>query len=50
MIREASKVVLIVLPKTRDAQARIEAVREAYKTRFHQDSVLVITQAACVAF
>ncbi|MBS0363121.1 MAG: DUF3574 domain-containing protein [Proteobacteria bacterium] len=50
MIREASKVVLIVLPKTRDAQARIEAVRDAYKMRFHQDSVLVITQAACVAF
>lgn len=50
LIREASKVVLIVLPKTRDAQGRVEAVRTAYKTRFHQDSVLVITQGGCVAF
>jgi hypothetical protein len=50
LIREASKVVLIVLPKGRDASARIEAVRNAYKTRFHQESVLLITQAACVSF
>jgi len=50
LIREASKVVLIVLPKGRDASARIEAARNAYKTRFHQDSVLLVTQAACVSF
>ncbi|MFI4966626.1 MAG: DUF3574 domain-containing protein [Caulobacterales bacterium] len=50
LIREASKVVLIVLPKSRDAAGRIEAVRNAYKARFHQDSVLLITQAACVSF
>jgi Protein of unknown function (DUF3574) len=50
LIREASKVVLIVLPKGRDASARIETVRTAYKTRFHQESVLLITQAACVSF
>ena len=34
LIREASKVVLIVMPKGRDAGARIEAVRSAYKNRF----------------
>jgi hypothetical protein len=50
LIREASKVVLIVLPKGRDASARIEAVRSAYKAHFHQESVLLITQAACVSF
>jgi hypothetical protein len=50
MIREASKVVLIVLPGRGDAGQQIEAVRTAYKTRFHQDSVLLITQPACVAF
>lgn len=50
LIREASKVVLIVLPKGRDAAARVEAVRNAYKSRFRQDSVLLITQAACVSF
>jgi uncharacterized protein DUF3574 len=50
LIREASKVVLIVLPKGREASARLDAARNAYKTRFHQDSVLLITQAACVSF
>ena len=50
LIREASKVVLIVLPKRGDSAARIEAVRNAYKARFHQDSVLLITQASCVSF
>jgi hypothetical protein len=50
LIREASKVVLIVLPKGRDVSGRIEAVRNTYKTRFHQDSVLLITQSSCVSF
>jgi hypothetical protein len=50
LIREASKVVMIVLPKGRDTSARVEAVRNAYKSRFHQDSVLLITQSACVSF
>ncbi|HEY8003437.1 MAG TPA: DUF3574 domain-containing protein [Phenylobacterium sp.] len=50
LIREASKVVLIVLPQGRDTPRRIDAVRAAYKARFHQDSVLLVTQAACVSF
>ena len=50
LIREAAKVVLIVLPKGRDVSGRIEAVRNAYKSRFHQDSVLLITQSSCVSF
>ena len=50
LIREASKVVLIVLPKKRDTSQRIDAVRAAYKTRFNQESVLLVTQAACVSF
>jgi hypothetical protein len=49
LIREASKVVLIVLPP-RGAGDRIEAVRNAYKKRYHQESVLLVTQAACVSF
>jgi hypothetical protein len=50
LIREASKVVLIVLPPKRDTSQRIEAVRTAYKSRFNQESVLLVTQAACVSF
>jgi hypothetical protein len=49
LIREASKVVLLILPKG-DSGARIEAVRDAYKTRFHQEAVLVVTQGSCVSF
>lgn len=50
LIREAAKIVLIVLPRNRDSAARIEAVRSAYKARFHQEAVLLVTQAACVSY
>lgn len=50
LIREAAKVVLIVLPPKGDAPARLDAVRNAYKKRFAQESVLLVTQAACVSF
>ncbi|WP_334161355.1 DUF3574 domain-containing protein [Phenylobacterium sp.] len=50
LIREAAKVVLIVLPRKGDALQKINAVRDAYKTRFSQETVLLITQAACVSF
>ncbi len=50
LIREASKVVLIVLPPKGDASKRVNAARDAYKARFSQEAVLVATQAACVSF
>jgi hypothetical protein len=50
LIREASKVVLIVLPARGDAPQKIDAVRAAYKKQFNQESVLLITQPACVSF
>ena len=50
LIREATKVVMVVLPKGRDASGRVEQVRTAYKAKFHQDQVLTITQTACVSF
>ena len=48
LVREAAKVVLIVLPAKGDAIARIETVRTAYRARFKQDTVVVIPQPACV--
>jgi hypothetical protein len=50
LIRDAAKVVLIVLPAAGDPQAKVEAVRTAFRNRFNQDSVVVVTQPACVAF
>ena len=48
LIREAQKVVQIVLPGKRDEAGRLEAVRAAYKRRFRRETV-VVTQEACVA-
>ena len=48
MIREAAKVVTIVLPERGDPNAKVEAVRSAYRTRFKQDSVVVMPPPACV--
>lgn len=50
LIRESSKVVLIVLPRGKEPEARLEAAKEAYKARFHQDAVMLVTQPACVSF
>ena len=50
LIREASKVVVIVLPAKGGATKRIDAARAAYKQRFKQESVLLVTQASCVSF
>ena len=48
-IREAAKVVLIVLPKTGDGPARLNAVRNAYKMRFKQGTELLVTRPACIS-
>jgi hypothetical protein len=48
-IREAAKVVLIVLPKALGVQMRINAARSAYRNRFHQDALVEVLPPACVA-
>lgn len=51
LIRESSKVVVLVLPRgSWQGGRRLNEVRKAYMTRFHQESVLLVTQKACVAF
>jgi hypothetical protein len=50
LIREASKVVVLVLPNGIDANLKLNAARKAYKARFNQESVLLVTQPACVDF
>ena len=50
IIREPSKVLYLVLDGGPDDPAKIAAIREGYKRRFHQDSVLLITRPACVSF
>src|SRR5713101_9106650 len=50
IIREPSKVVLIVLPGKADDLPRINEIAQAYKTRFKQPSVVIIVRPACVSF
>ncbi len=49
--REASKLVLLVLAaKAAGADAKLEAVRAAYKARFRQESVMILSQPVCAGF
>src|ERR1700730_8316614 len=50
IVREPSKLVLIVLPGKTEDLARIYEIAQAYKTRFSQPSVGVILRPACVSF
>jgi len=50
IVREPSKRVEIVLPGNADDTARLDAIVSAYKRRFHQRSVGLILQSACVSF
>ena len=44
------KIVLIAAPRSPGLGPRLQAVIEAYKTRFEQQSVGVITRDSCAAF
>jgi len=48
--KERSKVVIIAMPPGADNDARLQAVIDAYKRRFRQQSVGLIVRPACVSF
>jgi Protein of unknown function (DUF3574) len=45
-----SKILLVAAPRTPDLVQRLSAVIDAYKTRFHHQSVGIITRDSCAAF
>lgn len=49
LIRDAAKVLMIVLPATGDPVGQVEAVRAAYRAKFKQESVVVLPPPACIA-
>jgi hypothetical protein len=49
-VRQNDKALFIVLAGLPDEQQRLGLVRDAYKKRFHQQSVLMVEQHACVSF
>ena len=50
IVREPSKVLMLVLDGGPDDPAKITGIRDAYKRRFHQESVLMVTKTACASF
>jgi hypothetical protein len=50
IVREPSKLVMIVLPGKDDDQARLDGVVQAYKRQFHQQSVGLVVQSSCASF
>ena len=50
IVREPSKVVMIVLPGTPEDMARLNEIADAYKKRFKQQSVGIVLRQACVSF
>ena len=50
IVHEPSKVLLLVLDGGPDDPAKIANIRDAYKRRFHQESVMLVTRKACASF
>ena len=49
-VRENSKALFLVLSGGPDQAANVGYIRDAYKRRFSQQSVLLVEQLACVSF
>lgn len=50
VMREASKIVIVVAPDSADVRTRIATAMNAYIKQFKQKSVGLVTQAVCAAF
>ena len=50
IVREPAKVIVIAAPRDAQLGARIDAITTAYKQRFAQQSVGVVTTPSCAAF
>ncbi len=48
--RDRTKILLVAAKRTADLAGRLGAVIDAYKMRFHQQSVGLITRDSCAAF
>jgi hypothetical protein len=47
---DRTKILLVAVKREPDLARRLSAVIDAYKTRFHQQSVGIITRDSCAAF
>ena len=50
VIKEGSKLLILLYTFSRENSVKVEQVREAYKTAFQQQSVLRVDEPSCVSF
>lgn len=50
IVREPSKALLLVLGDEPGEREKLDAIRAAYKARFHQDAVMLLERRGCVGF
>ncbi len=50
IVSDPTKILLIAAKRTPDLARRLSAVIDAYKVRYHQQSVGLITRDSCAAF
>jgi hypothetical protein len=50
IIREKSRLLILLYPFNNESNGKIEEVREAYKSQFQQQSVLRVDESSCVSF
>ncbi|HBT4794577.1 TPA: DUF3574 domain-containing protein, partial [Klebsiella quasipneumoniae subsp. similipneumoniae] len=50
VVREQSKALMVIHGHDAQSEAGIEALREGYKSRFAQESVMRVDQPVCVQF
>lgn len=50
IVKEPSKDVQIIVPQDAEVKGKIDAIVNAYKERFQQQSVGVVMRPACVSF
>ena len=49
-VGERSKLLFIVLAGNADEEAKLEAIRAAFRRRFHQQSVMLLEGEGCISF
>jgi hypothetical protein len=50
VIAEESRELMVIVASARDGAGKANAIRDAYKTRFRQESVLLVQSQVCAAF
>ena len=50
IIAEDSRELVVIVPNAGDGAGRANAIRDAYKMRFRQESVLLVQSEVCAAF